>query len=517
MATQKDYSFAGSLANINPAEQSPEAIEKYKATLEEQIGALERRYNEPNWFKVAAGFAKPQLGGFLASLGSASEAMAENVEQQREQQLPIAQMKAQIEQSNMLLGQKQKQNDIFQEWRASKKPMDEDTYTRIASLGVNTDVAQAAKQFYDQTQARLGAEAKAQGIVSGSLDIQQKILENPALIINDPTYTGARSATKEESDQYIKNLSAARPPGFTPTEWSTMTIPQKAEAFAEYANKKAITGMSEGEKFAFESGMAHNTLDELASLRTLAVDKDIAPLFSVGRSGDLFSQFRALVEKFGGNTSAAAEGMVAAARDRLKNASDETRAKADKLIKGIAELEVNMRGRLNNPTDAASTLSSARSPSLDNSQAGFVGILDQLGLNAYRDIGIGKLHNQLRSNGITAKDAAYSDELEKFRSETRKLRTQLASKYSLSSMPAWYDTRIQTARQEPAAPAAVAPQAAPAAPVAPVATVAPVAPTAPAAAVGTSPSNPAPIPAAPSMLERIRAEQQRRSQQQSRP
>jgi hypothetical protein len=178
------------------------------------------------------------------------------------------------------------------------------------------------------------------------------------------------------------------------------------------------------------------------------------------------------------------------------------------LIKGIAELEVNMRGRLNNPTDAASTLNSARSPSLDNSQAGFVGILDQLGLNAYRDIGIGKLHNQLRINGITAKDAAYSDELEKFRSETRKLRTQLASKYSLDSMPAWYDTRIQTARQEPAAPAAVAPQAAP---------VAPVAPTAPAAAVGTSPNNPAPIPAASSILERIKAEKKARSQQQSRP
>ena len=508
MATQKqDFSFPGSLANINPAELPEGAIDKYKATLEEQMGALERRYDQPNWFKVAAGFAKPQLGGFLASLGSASEALGENVEQQRAQQLPIAQMKAQIEQANMLLGQKQKQNDLFQEWRASGKPMDENTYTRIASLGTDTEVSKAAKQFWEQAQGRVGTKKAEQGIVAGGLDIQQKLLDNPALIINDPTYTGARPATKEESDQYIKNLSAAKPPGFTPAEWSTMTIPQKAEAFAAYASKKATMGMTEGEKFAFESGMAHNTLDELASLRTLAVDKDIAPLFSIGRSGDLFSQFRALVEKFGGNTSAAAEGMIAAARDKLKNASDETRAKADKLIKGVAELEVNMRGRLSNPTDAASTLSSSRSPSLDNSQAGFVGILDQLGLNAYRDIGVGKLHNQLLRNGITAKDAAYSDELEKFRSETRKLRTQLASSYSLSSMPAWYDTRNQTARQEPAAPPA-APAATPEAPAAP--------------AMGTSPQNPAPVPpvppvtAGPSMLDRIRAEQQRR-QQQNRP
>lgn len=491
MATQRqDFSFPGSLANINPAEQAPEAIEKYKTTLQEQIGALERRYDQPNWFKVAAGFAKPQLGGFLASIGSASEALGQNVEQQREQQLPIAQMKAQIEQANMLLGQKQKQNDIFQEWRKSGKPMDTDTYTRIASLGVNTDVAQAAKQFHEQELNRLGTQAREQDIVAGSLGIQQKLLDNPALIINNPAYTGARSATKEESEEYVKNLSAAKPPGFTPTEWSTMTIPQKAEAFAAYANKKATSGMSEGDKFAFEAGKAQDTLDELASLRTLAVDKDMEPLFTIGRSGDLFSQFRALVEKFGGNTSAAAEGMIAAARDKLKNASNETRAKADKLIKGIAELEVNLRGRLNNPTDAASTLSSARSPSLDNSQAGFVGILDQLGLNAYRDIGVGKLHNQLLRKGVTAKDAAYSEELEKFRSETRKLRTQLASNYSLSSMPAWYDTRIQTIRQEPAVESAPA-----------------------GAAVGSSPSSPAPVPAVPSILDRIRMEREKRQQQ----
>jgi hypothetical protein len=107
----QDYSFAGGLGNINPAEMPPESIEKYRTTLDEQIQALQKRYEEPNYWKVAAGFAKPQLGGFLASLGSAAEAMGENVERQREQQLPLAQMKVQMEQANMLLSQKQKQNE----------------------------------------------------------------------------------------------------------------------------------------------------------------------------------------------------------------------------------------------------------------------------------------------------------------------------------------------------------------------------------------------------------------------
>jgi hypothetical protein len=98
---QQDYSFAGGLGNINPAEMPEEALQKYRDVLDEQVGKLQNRYNSPNWFKVAAGFAKPQLGGFLASLGSASEAMGENVEQQREQEVPIAQMKVQMEQANM--------------------------------------------------------------------------------------------------------------------------------------------------------------------------------------------------------------------------------------------------------------------------------------------------------------------------------------------------------------------------------------------------------------------------------
>ena len=144
MPTNKgNTNFAGGLpdfSSINPAEQSPEDIQRIRDVTDQGIKALEERYRNPNWFKVAAGFAKPQLGGFTASLGSAMEALGENVEQERENILPITQLKVQREQQNMLLGQKIKQNDIFQEWKKSGLPMDEHTYTRIASLGNDTEV-----------------------------------------------------------------------------------------------------------------------------------------------------------------------------------------------------------------------------------------------------------------------------------------------------------------------------------------------------------------------------------------
>lgn len=89
----------------------------------EIIDSLRKRYEQPNWFKVAAGFAKPQLGGFLASLGSAAEAMGETEEQRRASEIPIAQMRLQLAQSNIILGANKKVNeDIENYFKTHKKP-----------------------------------------------------------------------------------------------------------------------------------------------------------------------------------------------------------------------------------------------------------------------------------------------------------------------------------------------------------------------------------------------------------
>jgi hypothetical protein len=97
---------------------SQEQLQELKDAQQKALEALESRYAQPNWFKVAAGFAKPQLGGFLASMGSAAEALGENVEQQRAQQLPIAQMRAQLAQTNLLLGKNKGVTEKIEKWKA---------------------------------------------------------------------------------------------------------------------------------------------------------------------------------------------------------------------------------------------------------------------------------------------------------------------------------------------------------------------------------------------------------------
>ena len=135
--------------NFNFYGAEPSDTQAYQDALQASVQALEQRYANPNWFNVAAGFLKPQLGGFGASLGSASQALGENLEKQRESQLPLAQMRIQLAASKIAMGQGSSAAKAFDAWKATGKPMDEATYAHITGLAPNSAVATAAKAAYE--------------------------------------------------------------------------------------------------------------------------------------------------------------------------------------------------------------------------------------------------------------------------------------------------------------------------------------------------------------------------------
>jgi len=103
---------------VGPEGDVPEE-DTSRMALESAMKSLQQRYENPNWFNVAAGFFKPQLGGFAASLGSASQALGENLEKQRENELPIAAMRAQLGSANKQIANKRAAYTMFQD--ATKK------------------------------------------------------------------------------------------------------------------------------------------------------------------------------------------------------------------------------------------------------------------------------------------------------------------------------------------------------------------------------------------------------------
>lgn len=94
------------ISGLNLYNQDPALVQEYQKVLAESIDALKARYDSPNWFNVAAGFLKPQLGGFAASLGSAGAALGDWQEKQRANELTVAQMRAENARAGLVLGSK---------------------------------------------------------------------------------------------------------------------------------------------------------------------------------------------------------------------------------------------------------------------------------------------------------------------------------------------------------------------------------------------------------------------------
>lgn len=131
-----------------------EQFQKAMKAQDDYANALERRFIQPNWFNVAAGFAKPQLGGFLASLGSASEALGEQEEAQRAIAPTVARMRAEVAAGQLGFEQRTTQKKMFDDIKAGKLPMDEQTLQKLGEFGTETDIYKSAKDYFETQSKR---------------------------------------------------------------------------------------------------------------------------------------------------------------------------------------------------------------------------------------------------------------------------------------------------------------------------------------------------------------------------
>jgi len=138
--------------------------------IKKTVDELEARYQKPNWFNIAAGFAKPQLGGFIASLGSAAEAQGKNIEQQRQMAIPIAQMRAQLGLQQAVMGQNKQASDVIHNWEDQWKqdhpgqalpPTPPDVIEKAARLSPNLPAVQAARKVTEDSRAQQELTTKA--------------------------------------------------------------------------------------------------------------------------------------------------------------------------------------------------------------------------------------------------------------------------------------------------------------------------------------------------------------------
>ena len=444
MATQSPLSLVTDPAKINPVGASQTDLEEYQKSLDAQIKALEQRYAQPNWFNVAAGFAKPQLGGFLASMGSASQALGENEERRRESMLPVAQMRTQLAQSKILTGANKTQADEFEAWRAGGKPMDAATYTRLVSLNPNSPVAEAAKKFYEGAKSGLEITTAATAAMG----------KDPMLQLDDFTKFQLRPDVNQKQiddkqAEVNKNIDAAKPPQMDQAQWNAMSRYERMEQSNAYAKAQREAGMGVEAVMQQQALQAPSRLSLLGSIRDLAMGVGLGETKTPdGQTVSGRDQMAGLLNYFGGNNPfevlarAAADGKLG---DKLaeidtyarQNAmSPQARDHFQKLAKLLAENQVTLRNGSLNPTDQFSALQQAGSPNIGNSQTALVTLVDLIGhgeknsIDKYRYVVDKKIpYTQL---GL---DPDYLDKQRNYAAEHRRI----ATSNPFESIPSWYN------------------------------------------------------------------------------
>jgi hypothetical protein len=157
MATQSplDYVTAGMQATLKAPiiNKTDDQVQAEQNAADTALKALEQRYANPNWFNIAAALFKPQLGGFAASLGSASQELGNWQEQQRANELPIYAARAQV---GALKSQLKNRNDAAKEFEKAKaEGFSPDKLAalqaRLSSLGAN-DLADSVNKMLEAQQ-----------------------------------------------------------------------------------------------------------------------------------------------------------------------------------------------------------------------------------------------------------------------------------------------------------------------------------------------------------------------------
>ena len=458
-------SLATDPSKINPAGASQEDLSEYQKSLDAQIKALEQRYANPNYFKVAAGFLKPQLGGFFASLGSASDALGESVNQQRAAELPIAQMRTQLAQSKILTGQNKTQSDEFEAYRASGQPMTPQIAERLISLNPDSQVAKAVREALDSAQ-KIAQTKQTQ--LTTNISAVKAAGEDPRMEALANIFATDVPPEKRKAAEAI--VFQSRPGQIDPERWAAMSPYERMTLVADAAKADLEKGLKTEDILRQQADKAPERLGLLRSIRDLSLGVGLADAKSPeGKVVTGQEQIGALLNKFGGNNPmevfarAAADGKLGdTLRDidvyaRQIGMSEAAKDKFQVLVKLLAENQVALRGSSLNPTDAFGELQRSASPNIGNSQRALVTLVDLMG---HSEKHAQERYNYAKENklpyGQLERDRGYNN----LRSQYAEKHAEIATGSPDMAPPSWYSPSAGNVSKKPEAkpqPAARAP------------------------------------------------------------
>lgn len=387
--------------DVNPTGVGPNPVitkefENYQNAIKKYADELEQRYAKPNLFKVAAGFAKPQLGGFLASLGSASQALGEQVELQRAVAPTVAQMRAEIAKGTLGLTQAQEAAKIGSKASSEGRILSPVEAADIASLTQGPSAAAAAGQNQATAQTNQLAQALSTGTNYSDLvakfgkafvDTNIPILLNtiPGLKVPEGmpgTLGGAKLSGVPGGTPAAPAAGGARPPGVPESMVANLPLGPQLTAQAQTVQAMQEDREKLNATLTQQATTAVPIFEVATNLYKAASNPSLSGAFGVFEKGDPLSIIGKALES-GSFPSVIANMRQYITQSRL-GADEKKRAISDlQVMEGVlADLNTKINNGVINPTDVRTMFESESIPNTRSTQDAFLRGIARIGSDA---------------------------------------------------------------------------------------------------------------------------------------
>lgn len=422
----------GGLAQaINPAGLTSENLTEYQKTLRDAMTSLQQRYENPNWFNVAAGFFKPQLGGFAASLGSASQALGENLEKQRQTELPLAQMKVELGRAGMLQQQKNAANALMTS-HAAGSPYSLDEIGKAVQLDPGGPAEKAMREANAELTRLAGQKqttvatnvAQAEAAATLPAELFKPI---PTDLSNPEAAAISASALK---DKLI--ATASQIPGVDVEQLKTQNVGSLQDLIYNYQVEQRNLSLESRTKAGQAVKDMDSELKNYAELRKAIDAPGVGKILNSNKGPGFISVITNYVANQNSENANNLYRMLA----QVKQENPDDYRAFEILTKKLTENVVNGRAMMQNPSTGATTLLSSGSPSIANSQDAMRAMVDahahELSSAAQTALFAGKYRGE-------TSDMVFDPNFGKLQTRLAKQRDEIIGNRPVSGTPKYYN------------------------------------------------------------------------------
>jgi len=363
------------MAGVGTDPRTTNAFVNVNEGVEEQAKAIEQRFAQPNWLKVSAALAKPQLGGFGASFGSAMNELGAQEEAYRAVAPTVARMRAEVAAGKLPMSQGLTQQEAFKRFQAKPTP---EAGIEVLNWGKDTPAAKAVLEYFPT----LNTVASTQSTLQGTSAREQELMKSDPYYIplNKDLQKDWNTLSLERNEAFKKGLIDS---GLLNQDQVNMLTPEQLQAtYGSVTKQQAEKRLTDSNESGNVLSTSMNNLSQLSTARNLAQSPDMEKLLGIGSGQTAVSALFGFVAQPNDPNS---YSRLSAAAQKLAKEDPDLYSKFVVLQKALNTNVAQARETITTPSNQATSLLQSTYPNVLMPQKSIVNLLDLMAAQTMRD------------------------------------------------------------------------------------------------------------------------------------